>query len=250
MLNGSPAFQEQNGTADVEAGRTIFHDSGSSLTHHPSPDLPGVTDPAAANCWDIDAADIVICKHSDGSDWLLNVSESGEVCPDKLCYQGSVVASAAAMWLDNTQDLAVCADCQVYRAIRGGVQDVVVKVLTHSTNLARQDLRKVRCQVCSLLHSLTMVAAFPVMRHVKTGGNSGCLQEVDLLKSASYDRNVVQFYGTCPLGSQTMLVLEYMEVRLPAESFATLASSCPTLMDMQTRHKMFQSRCMVASDLD
>ncbi|KAA6422516.1 MAG: cytochrome P450 [Trebouxia sp. A1-2] len=135
--------KEQNGRADIEDGRTIFHDSGSSLTHHPSPDLPGAIDPAAANCWDIDAADIVICKHPDGSDWILNVSESGKV----------------------------------YRAIRGGVQDVVVKVLTHSTNLARQDLRK----------------------------------EVDVLKSVSYDRNVVQFYGTCPLGSQTMLVLEYME---------------------------------------
>ncbi|DBB04569.1 hypothetical protein WJX77_008736 [Trebouxia sp. C0004] len=133
----------QNGSADVEDGRTIFPDGGSSLTHHPSPDLPGTVDPAAANCWDIDAADIVICKHPDGSDWLLNVSVSGKV----------------------------------YRAVRGGVQDVVVKVLTHSTNSVRQDLRK----------------------------------EVDVLKSVSYDRNVVQFYGTCPLGSQTMLVLEYME---------------------------------------
>ena len=38
------------------------------------------------------------------------------------------------------------------------------------------------------------------------------IQEVDVLKSVSYDRNVVQFYGTCPLGDQTMLVLEYMEV--------------------------------------
>lgn len=33
-----------------------------------------------------------------------------------------------------------------------------------------------------------------------------------MLKFVSYDRNVVQFYGTCPLGDQTMLVLEYMEV--------------------------------------
>jgi len=102
VLNGSPAFQEQNGAADVENGRTIFHDSGSSLTHHPSPDLPGASDPAAANCWDIDAADIVICKHPDGSDWLLNVSESGEVRPDTCCYQDSVVTSAAAMWLDTS----------------------------------------------------------------------------------------------------------------------------------------------------
>ena len=40
----------------------------------------------------------------------------------------------------------------------------------------------------------------------------GGLQEVEVLKSVSYDRNVVQFYGTCVLGNQTMLVLEYMEV--------------------------------------
>jgi len=99
---------------------------------------------------------------------------------------------------------------------------VVVKVLTHSTNLARQDLRKVRFQVCSLSHSLTMVTAFPAMRHVKTGANKSCLQEVDVLKSVSYDRNVVQLYGTCPLGSQTMLVLEYMEVTLPALSLLPL----------------------------
>ena len=42
--------------------------------------------------------------------------------------------------------------------------------------------------------------------------NVGGLQEVEVLKSVSYDRNVVQFYGTCVLGNQTMLVSEYMEV--------------------------------------
>lgn len=36
---------------------------------------------------------------------------------------------------------------------------------------------------------------------------------MEVLKSVSYDRNVVQFYGTCPFGNQTMLVLEYMEVQ-------------------------------------
>ena len=43
-----------------------------------------------------------------------------------------------------------------------------------------------------------------------------------MLKSVSYDRNVVQFYGTCPLGSQTMLVLEYMEVSLLASRLLPL----------------------------
>ena len=39
------------------------------------------------------------------------------------------------------------------------------------------------------------------------------MQEVEVLKLVSYDRNVVQFYGTCPYGTQTMLVLEYLEVK-------------------------------------
>ncbi len=69
--------QEQGDTADAEDGRTSFHDSGSSLTHHPSPNPPISDDPAAANCWDIEESDIVICKRPDGSDWLLNTSESG-----------------------------------------------------------------------------------------------------------------------------------------------------------------------------
>ena len=66
----------QDGVTDVEGGRTMFHDSGSSLTDRAS---PAGDDAAAAHCWDIDASDIVICKRPDGSDWLLNVSESGEV---------------------------------------------------------------------------------------------------------------------------------------------------------------------------
>lgn len=65
---------------DVEGGKTIFHDSGSSLTDQASPGFPAGDEAAAAHCWDIAASDIVICKRPDGSDWLLNVSESGEVC--------------------------------------------------------------------------------------------------------------------------------------------------------------------------
>ncbi|KAL3148304.1 hypothetical protein ABBQ38_013768 [Trebouxia sp. C0009 RCD-2024] len=136
-------LKEQHDMADVEAGKAMFHDSGSSLHHHPSATGHLRDEPAAAKCWDIAASDIVICKRPDGSDWLLSSSESG----------------------------------QVFKAVKGGVQDVVVKVLGSSTNLAREDLRK----------------------------------EVEVLKSVSYDRNVVQFYGTCPHGNQSMLVLEYME---------------------------------------
>ena len=37
------------------------------------------------------------------------------------------------------------------------------------------------------------------------------LQEISILKSISYDRNIVQFYGAV-LTERPMLVLEYMEV--------------------------------------
>ena len=39
-----------------------------------------------------------------------------------------------------------------------------------------------------------------------------CLQEIEILKSLSFDRSIVQFYGTCPWQGKTMLVLEHMEV--------------------------------------
>ena len=39
-------------------------------------------------------------------------------------------------------------------------------------------------------------------------------QEISILKSISYDRNIVQFYGAVLSGSEPMLVLEYMEVRV------------------------------------
>jgi serine/threonine protein kinase len=38
------------------------------------------------------------------------------------------------------------------------------------------------------------------------------LQEVGILKSLNYDRNIVQFYGAClQEGSDPMLVCEFME---------------------------------------
>ena len=53
------------------------------------------------------------------------------------------------------------------------------------------------------------------------------VQEVEVLKSVSYDRNVVQFYGTCPYGNQTMLVFEYMEVLPAAAPSAATAAAGP-----------------------
>ena len=43
-------------------------------------------------------------------------------------------------------------------------------------------------------------------------------QEISILKSISYDRNIVQFYGAVLSGSEPMLVLEYMEVRAPHQA--------------------------------
>ena len=63
----------------MEDGKPSFHDSGSSLNHQQNGDEILNDDAAAAKCWDIAAADIVLCKRPDGSDWLLSTSESGQV---------------------------------------------------------------------------------------------------------------------------------------------------------------------------
>lgn len=44
------------------------------------------------------------------------------------------------------------------------------------------------------------------------------VQEIDILKSLSFDRSIVQFYGTCPWQGKTMLVLEHMEVISPSNT--------------------------------
>ena len=43
---------------------------------------------------------------------------------------------------------------------------------------------------------------------------SNLLQEVEIMKSLTFDNNVCQFYGTCPKGNKTLLLLEFLEVRL------------------------------------
>ena len=58
------------------------------------------------------------------------------------------------------------------------------------------------------------------------------VQEIEILKSLSFDRSIVQFYGTCPWHGQTMLVLELMEVCANFISFSiryTLALCCMML---------------------
>ena len=40
------------------------------------------------------------------------------------------------------------------------------------------------------------------------------VQEIELLRSLSFDANIVQFYGACLQEENTMMVLEFMAVRL------------------------------------
>jgi len=60
----------------------------------------------------------------------------------------------------------------------------------------------------------------PAAADSRCGLSHGCsvgrAQEISILKSISYDRNIVQFYGAVLSGSEPMLVLEYMQVRSPS----------------------------------
>ncbi|DBB13762.1 TPA: hypothetical protein ACH3X3_000769 [Trebouxia sp. C0006] len=96
----------------------------------------------AAQPWDLDPAEITICKRPDGSDWVLGIGSFG----------------------------------QVVKGLRGGVQDVALKMLIGETHYHINSFR----------------------------------QEIEILKSLSFDRSIVQFYGTCPWQGKTMLVLEHM----------------------------------------
>lgn len=70
----------QDSSSDVEAGRPGLHDSGSSLALNSSAGAAGQSEAAAAaKCWDIDASDIALCYHADGTEWLLSSTESGQV---------------------------------------------------------------------------------------------------------------------------------------------------------------------------
>ena len=76
----------------------------------------------------------------------------------------------------------------------------------------------------------------------------GIAQEVGILKSLNYDRNIVQFYGACLRpGGDPLLVCEYMEgevicprpsplVCCPATSGLQGKMECATRAVSQTRH--------------
>ncbi len=52
------------------------------------------------------------------------------------------------------------------------------------------------------------------------------MQEIQLLRKLSFDRNIVQFYGACLQEENTMMVLEYMEVKACLLSLSC-SLSCP-----------------------
>ena len=71
---------------------------------------------------------------------------------------------------------------------------------------------------CGLSMSTTRHAADRSQCEGTDGWYAGHSQEISILKSISYDRNIVQFYGAVLSGSEPMLVLEYMEVRAPSSA--------------------------------
>ncbi|KAK9811452.1 hypothetical protein WJX72_004105 [[Myrmecia] bisecta] len=135
-----------SGKLDGDSDKALMlKPAGSGLARLLSADTPLTGHHAAdyVHGWDIDSSDIQICKRPDGSDWVLGKGSFG----------------------------------MVFRGLRGGVQDVAVKMLTRVDDEQLAQFRK----------------------------------EISILKSLSFDRNIVQFYGACLQEGRPMLVLEYME---------------------------------------
>lgn len=141
-----PWLQPEAGADRGLGGHAGSSTSSSSPVHLTSVPVAGQwlnSDGGAAQPWDLDPAEITVCKRPDGSDWVLGVGSFG----------------------------------QVVKGLRGGVQDVALKMLIGETHYHVNSFR----------------------------------QEIEILKSLSFDRSIVQFYGTCPWQGKTMLVLEHME---------------------------------------
>ena len=51
------------------------------------------------------------------------------------------------------------------------------------------------------------------------------VQEIRLLRSVSFDRNIVQFCGACLQPTDTMMILEFMAVSLPTHCALPLGSA-------------------------
>ena len=128
---------------------------------------------------------------------------------------------------------------QVFKGIKNGVQEVAVKVLINSDEIQVQMFREViaasrfRCTAQQELMSLgttVMSCCFVNVTHASPTVKAvelylvpwafRCLcqtvlvasQEIRLLRSVSFDRNIVQFCGACLQPTDTMMILEYMAV--------------------------------------
>lgn len=134
---------------------------------------------------------------------------------------------------------------QVFKGIKNGVQEVAVKVLINSDEIqvqmfqevivasrfrytAQQELMSpgttvMSCCFVNVTHASPTVKAvelYLVPWAFETHKCTRCLcqtvlvasQEIRLLRSVSFDRNIVQFCGACLQPTDTMMILEYMAV--------------------------------------
>ena len=68
-------------------------------------------------------------------------------------------------------------------------------------------------------------------------------QEICLLKSLNYDRNIVQFYGArLKHGAAPMMVLEFMEVGLDVINISACPLSNPCCVNMHDFRRLY-TRC-------
>ena len=72
--------------AEAAQAKAEYHHSSGSTNSSSSPELTSVpvgqwspADGVAAQPWDLDPAEITICKRPDGSDWVLGVGSFGQV---------------------------------------------------------------------------------------------------------------------------------------------------------------------------
>ena len=72
--------------AEAAQAKAEYHRSSGSTNSSSSPELTSVpvgqwapADGVAAQPWDLDPAEITICKRPDGSDWVLGVGSFGQV---------------------------------------------------------------------------------------------------------------------------------------------------------------------------
>jgi serine/threonine protein kinase len=115
----------------------------------------------------------------------------------------------------------------VYKAVRGGVQDVAIKIMHEADDEQLAQFEKVT-QATS--HQETQAERLVSSRCPHRSGShpAACMptccpkpwrqstplcqpQEIGILKSISYDKNIVQFYGASMVNREPMLLLEFCE---------------------------------------